>query len=182
MEAGSAVGTDRRQERQAHPVLVEQCSPLIGKVRAWMEAHVWCFPEAWNPPGETTYDITSARFREGGKNDREWIEPRQIEIDLAQLYAAAHAQEVAAKAEKDRIKNLLCERIGTAYGITKIASWAHGTSAARIDTKRLEAEFPEAHTACLIPGEPNRRFDLKFKDPAAPAKAPKGKQHQKKET
>lgn len=155
---------------------------LIAKVKAWMEAHVWCFPDVWNPPGPTTYSVTSARFREGGRDDREWVEPRQAEIDLAKAYAAAHAQGTAAEAEKERIKNLLCERIGDAYGITKVATWAKGTSTSRIDVKKLEAEFPEAHAACLIPGESTRRFNLKWKDPDAPAKAPKGKQHQPKET
>jgi hypothetical protein len=154
---------------------------LIAKVKAWMEAHVWCYPEVWNPPGEATYDVVSARFIDGGKDELVWVEPRQEDFDLARAYADAHARENAAKAEKERIKTLLCERIGDAYGISKIATWAHGTSPSRIDTAKLAAEFPEVHAACLVPGEPTRRFNLKWKDPDAP-KTPRGKKNQDKET
>jgi len=87
----------------------------------------------------------------------------------------ANEAEKAAKAEKERIKNALCERIGDAYGIRGVASWAHGKSPDRIDQERLQHRFPEAYAACLIPGEPNRRFNLKWKDPNAPAKASKSK-------
>lgn len=150
---------------------------LIAKVYAWMDAHVWAWTERgeWNPPGETTYDITSARFQSGGRDDREWVEPRESELKLAQAYALANEAEKAAKAEKERIKNALCERIGDAYGIRGVASWAHGKSPDRIDQERLQHRFPEAYAACLIPGEPNRRFNLKWKDPNAPAKASKSK-------
>lgn len=154
---------------------------LIGKVKAWLEAHVWCYPEVWNPPEETTYDITSARYKDGGKDEKIWVEPRQIEVDLAKAYTVAHAQAVAAEAEKERIKNLLCERIGDAYGVTKIATWAHGKSPDRLDKDKLEAKFPEAFKACLIPGKPNRRFDLKWTDPLAPPKESKSKKNQPKQ-
>lgn len=155
---------------------------LIARVRKWMEDHVWCYPETWNPPDETTYEITSARHKDGGKDDKVWVEPRQIEVDLAKAYTVAHAQALAAEAEKERIKNLLCERIGDAYGVTKIATWAHGKSPDRIDTDVLEAKYPEAFKACLIPGKPNRRFNLKWTDPTAPPKASKTEKNKKKES
>jgi hypothetical protein len=150
---------------------------LIAKVYDWMDAHVWAWTERgeWNPPGETTYNITSARFREGGRDDREWVEPREAEVELARAYAAANEAEKAAAKEKDRIKNALCDRIGDAYGISSVATWAHGKAPDRIDMDALKQRYPEAYAACLIPGDPNRRFNLKWKDPNAPAKAPKSK-------
>ncbi len=147
---------------------------LIAKIKAWMEAHVWC--EQMSPPGPPDYDIVTALHLDGGQDDRQLVEPRQEEVDLARAYAEAHAAETAAKAEKERIKARLCERIGDAYGIKGIATWAHGATPDRIDADKLKTLYPEAYAASLVPGGPTRRFNLKWKDPNAAPKARKSKE------
>lgn len=147
---------------------------LISKVKAWMEAHVWC--EDINPPGPPTYDIVTALHPDGGQDDKQWVEPRQADIDLARSYAEAHEAEARAKADKDRIKALLCERIGDAYGVKGVATWAHGTSPAWLDGDWLAKHHPDIYAQALVPGSPTRRFNLKWKDPNAAPKAKKTKE------
>lgn len=55
-----------------------------------------------------------------------WLEPSAEDLVLAGEYVKAHDAIKALEAQKDRIKDRLCERIKDATGITGVASWKLG--------------------------------------------------------
>jgi putative phage-type endonuclease len=134
----------------------------IQAVESWMREHVWC--DGWNPPGELPMELVHARYAEGGKDKAEMVAATPDDEWHARAYLEAQRMEADAMAKKEMHKRALCERIGAAYGIESLATWAPAKTPARLDVDKLKREFPQAYEACLVAGGMTRRFAVRLKD------------------
>jgi len=134
----------------------------VETVRQWMQDHVWC--DGWNPPGEVPIEFVHVRYQDGGKDKADLVPQADDDRHHAEAYLACVAQESELGKRKEEHKRALMERIGDAYGISGIATWAPVKTPARVDVERLRKEYPEVYEACLVPGGMTRRFTVKLKE------------------
>jgi len=134
---------------------------LVGAVEAWMQRYVWADPP--EQPADMTMEVVSALHRDGGKPGV-WLRPDERTLALAAELYDINAELRALTAAKESLQTRIARRIGDAYGIEGVASWARQKAARAIDIDRLEAEYPEVFAAVAKPQSTIRVFRLKYKD------------------
>lgn len=98
-----------------------------------LASRVWDLVSAWRRrhiigdelPTDMPADIAGLVWP-APREPETWLEPTAEDLVLAGEYVKAHDAIKALEAQKDRIKDRLCERIKDATGITGVASWKLG--------------------------------------------------------
>lgn len=115
-----------------------------------------------NPPpieGEDDAKAAWPRTREGdvdgdGESYRAWVQLHEVNAEVKKL-----------EDRQSELKGIMMERIKAKgdtllYEGTKLATWKQQKGRKTIDSKKLEANYPEAYAACKKEGNPHRVFRL----------------------
>lgn len=100
---------------------VELASRILQLVQAWRARHIIGDELPVDMPADIAGLVWPAP-----REPETWLEPSAEDLVLAGEYVKAHDAIKALEAQKDRIKDRLCERIKDATGITGVASWKLG--------------------------------------------------------
>lgn len=100
---------------------VELASRVFELVQAWRARHIIGDELPTDMPADIAGLVWPAP-----REPETWLEPTAEDLVLAGEYVKAHDAIKALEAQKDRIKDRLCERIKDATGITGVASWKLG--------------------------------------------------------
>ena len=132
---------------------------MIDYVREWYERHI----RGGTPPeidGSTSCSRSLAKLFE--QESKEFIEPSESHLDLAQQLRQVRAQCAELDDKKRLLENKIKEEIGTAYGISGVATWSQSKPRNRFDRTSFEADHPELAKRYIKLGEPTRTFRLQY--------------------
>ena len=131
-----------------------------------IEAEFWALVQARTPPalegGRAAADLVARMFPVADPASERKLEP--ADLDVLREYAAALADENAAKQRKDSAKAVITSLMGTAdravYDGETVAAWDN-RSKVSCDHKHLAAEWPEI-AAQVLTSKAYRQFANKF--------------------
>jgi hypothetical protein len=119
LEAFNVQDDSRRTYRvERDHALIER---ILALVADWYRRHII----GEELPTDMTADIAGLVWP-APREPETWLEPTAEDLVLAGEYVKAHDGIKALEAQKDRVKDRLCERIKDATGITGVASWKLG--------------------------------------------------------
>lgn len=134
---------------------------IIGRVRSWMERHVWCAdPE---PPDALPWSVVVAQYGEGGER-AEWIEPEAEDRAVARELAQVRADKAALEQREEALKARLCAKIGDAYGLKGLCTWGKVKPRETVNAAELRAGWPEVYAQVAQRGSASRQFRLTLKE------------------
>lgn len=139
---------------------------VVARVEKWMRDHVFADPTV--PPGDLPLDVVEAIHR-GGGGGKDWLDADESAIALAKQLAAAREALRAAEVEEGRLRALLCQRIGDAYGIRGVATWGQVKGRETVSASDIKTFRPELYDELLAQniirrGASSRQFRFNFKD------------------
>lgn len=139
---------------------------VVARVERWMREHVFADPPT--PPGDLPLDVVEAIHR-GGGGGKDWLDANESDLDLAKQLAAAREALRAAEVEEGRLRALLCQRIGDAYGIKGVATWGQVKGRETVSASDIKTFKPELYDELIAQniirrGASSRQFRFNFKD------------------
>jgi len=133
---------------------------LFRTVSDWREKYVLTGEP---PPVDGSEDCTrTLRALYPDAPAKSYVDPGPADLALARDLARVREQIATLETKKAKIDNMLRARIGDAYGLRGIATWAPSKERETIDAKRLRAERPEIAAEYTKVGEPGRAFRFNF--------------------
>jgi len=134
-------------------------SKIIDYVRDWYDRHI----RKGAPPevdGSTACSKSLAKLFE--QESKTFIEPSETHLGLAVKLKDIRRQCAELDEEKKYIENQLKEQIGTAYGISGIATWSQSKPRTRFNRSSFESDHPDLAKKYLIKGDPTRTFRFQY--------------------
>jgi len=134
-------------------------SKMLDYVRDWYDRHI----RKGNPPeidGSTSCSKSLAKMFE--QESKTFIEPSESHLELAQKLKQVRAQSAELDEKKRLLENRIKEEIGTAYGISGVATWSQSKPRSRFDRASFEADHPNLAKNYLKIGEPTRTFRFQY--------------------
>ena len=134
-------------------------SKMLEYVRDWYDRHI----RGGAPPevdGSTACSKSLAKMFE--QESKTFIEPSETHMDLAKQLHEIRAQCAELDEKKRMIENKIKEEIGTAYGISGVATWSQSKPRSRFDRASFEADHPNIAKNYLKVGEPTRTFRFQY--------------------
>jgi len=134
-------------------------SKIIDYVRDWYDRHI----RKGAPPevdGSTACSKSLAKLFE--QESKAFIEPSETHLGLAVKLKDIRRQCAELDEEKKYIENQLKEEIGTAYGISSIATWSQSKPRTRFNRSSFESDHPELAKKYLIKGDSTRTFRFQY--------------------
>lgn len=126
------------------------------------EAAFWELVKSDTPPEITTSEDAARRWKDAAtKRD---LEATEGDYQDWQRLIELQKQADELKAAQDEIRTRLMTHMGDGTSLKwqgrTLATWSLPTSRRTVDSKRLQADFPEAYAACLKTGAPSRTFRI----------------------
>ena len=134
-------------------------SKMIDYVRDWYDRHI----REGKPPevdGSTACSRSLAKLFE--QESKEFIEPSETHLDLAMELKEVRRMSAELDDKKRMLENKIKEEIGTAYGISGVATWSQSKPRSRFDRASFEADHPDLAKNYVKIGEPTRTFRFSF--------------------
>ena len=134
-------------------------SKMIDYVRDWYDRHI----REGKPPevdGSTACSRSLAKLFE--QESKEFIEPSEAHLDLAMELKEVRRMSAELDEKKRMLENKIKEEIGTAYGISGVATWSQSKPRSRFDRTSFEADHPELAKSYVKLGEPTRTFRFQY--------------------
>ena len=132
---------------------------IVGFARDWYIKHV----EQGKPPevdGSNACSKALAKlFRQESK---EFIEPVETHIELAEQLKEVKAQYADIEKKKKHLENQIKEMIGTSYGISGVAIWSESKPRSRFDRASFEDDHPDLAKKYTKQSEPTRTFRFQY--------------------
>ena len=134
-------------------------SKMIDYVRDWYDRHI----REGKPPevdGSTACSRSLAKLFE--QESKEFIEPSEAHLDLAMELKEVRRMSAELDDKKRMLENKIKDEIGTAYGISGVATWSQSKPRSRFDRASFEADHPDLAKNYVKIGEPTRTFRFSF--------------------
>lgn len=132
---------------------------IIAVVEIWFERHV---VEGVMPAIDGSADCGRALGLVHRSPTREWRQPSAEDRSIASDLARVRAELAALEQRSAALEHHLQSRIGDAYGLDGIATWAPRKGRARLDEKALRQAHPEIAQRFTVAGEPGRTFRFTY--------------------
>ena len=132
---------------------------MIDYVRDWYDRHI----RGGAPPeidGSTSCSRSLAKLFE--QKSKDFIEPSESHLELAQQLREVRAQCAELDEKKRLLENKIKEEIGTAYGISGVATWSQSKPRSRFDRASFETDHPELAKSYIKLGDPTRTFRFQY--------------------
>tara|TARA_R110000824_G_scaffold361495_3_gene549420 strand:+ start:622 stop:1695 length:1074 start_codon:yes stop_codon:yes gene_type:complete len=132
---------------------------IIGYARNWHEKHI----QGGAPPevdgSKACGQSLSRLWKQEG---RSFIDSDKEVVTLANDLLAVKRRLDEVEAEKSFLENSIKEKIGTAYGISGVATWGESKPRSKFNRKQFESEHPELAAKYISIGEPARTFRFTY--------------------
>ena len=135
---------------------------IVGLVGAWYKKHI----EGGEPPDPDASTACSQALAARWKPaDRVYIPSDESALKLAREVLESRSQMAELDKKKRLAENLLKDKIGEAYGMEGIATWAPTKGRRTFDRKGFESEHPELAKKYTEQSEPSRTFRFTYTQP-----------------
>jgi len=134
-------------------------SKILDYVRDWYDKHI----RGGKPPeidGSTACSKSLAKLFE--QESKTFIEPSEDQLQLAEDLKQTRSLLADLEKQKKEFENKIKEQIGTAYGISGVATWSQSKPRTRFDRSSFESDHPELAKKYLIEGDPTRTFRFNY--------------------
>ena len=132
---------------------------IIGFARDWHEKHI---KQGIPPEVDGSNACSKSLARIFQQESREFIEPQESHIALANELRQVRAEYAELERRKKHLENQIKESIGPAYGIAGVATWSQSKPRNRFDRSSFEQQHPELAKQYTIHGEPTRTFRFNY--------------------
>jgi putative phage-type endonuclease len=135
---------------------------LLRAIADWHEKYILAGSP---PPVDGSEDCTSAlRALYPDSPAKALVDATAEDLALARDLLRVRAEIAALEMAKAELDNRLRLRIGDAYGLRGIATWAPTKGRETIDSARLRAEMPDVAATYTKTGEPGRTLRFNYKE------------------